>query len=374
MNSDLVRGVFYLMNGQEIYWIWLSKLGLSLKKMAELATLFDYPEELYKASHSTLLYLGVDNATVKILANKNLSKANAILEYCTNNNIQLLCFGDDEYPELLKEIIDFPIVLYVKGDKSVMSSTLPLSMVGSRRPSIYATKTAEKFSFDIASSGMTIVSGMARGIDTICHKGAIRAGKPTIAVLGCGVDVTYPAENEDIKLAIEQNGCVISEFPPGTPPLHTNFPVRNRIISGISLGTFVVEGTLKSGSMITVRMAQEQGREVFTVPTNIDNIRGEGNNLLIQQGAKMVLKVSDVLEEFALSYTDRVNEVLSDREKTYDVLEQSIIDVLNNSVPVNVDEICLVTKQSASVVNSKLTLLEVNGRVKRLPGKNYVLK
>lgn len=362
------------MSGQEIYWLWLSRLGLSLRKAAELSGLFDYPEELYKASQSDLMFLGVDKTAVRLLANKDLSKANSILDSCEKSGIDLVCFDDENYPSLLKEIIDFPLVLYTRGRKELLASPLPLAMVGSRRPSVYASKTAQRFSYDIASAGMLVVSGMARGIDTICHKGALRAGKPTIAVLGCGADVTYPTENEEIKRVIEQQGCVVSEFPPGTPPLHTNFPVRNRIISGISLGTFVLEGTLKSGSMITVRMAQEHGREVFTIPTNIDNIRGEGNNLLLQQGAKMVLKVSDVLEEFALSYTERVNEVLAEREKSYDTLEQAIISVLTSSIPISVDEICRLTKQGAGVVNSKLTLLEVNGRVRRLPGKNYVLK
>lgn len=362
------------MSGQEIYWLWLSRLGLGLKKAAELSQLFDYPEELYKSSQSDLMYLGVDSATTRILSDKDLSRANSILDDCARSGVDLLCLDDENYPALLKEIIDFPLVLYTKGNRELLSSPLPLAMVGSRKPSVYASKTAQKFSFDIASAGMVVVSGMARGIDTICHKGALRAGKPTVAVLGCGADVTYPSENFDVKLAIEQEGCIVSEFPPGTPPLHSNFPVRNRIISGISLGTFVLEGTLKSGSMITVRLAQEQGREVFTIPTNIDNIRGEGNNMLLQQGAKMVLKVSDVLEEFALSYTERVNEVLSEREKNYDVLEQDIIDVLTSSIPVNIDEICRLTRQSAGIVNSKLTLLEVNGRVRRLPGKNYVLK
>lgn len=362
------------MADKQLYWLWLSCSGLGTLKQLEAFRAFGVIENLFAADAAELTRQALDKSIVSKLSLKNLDKAKGILSECAAKDIQVLCYDDPDYPALLKKTIDPPVVLYVRGHLDNMADELPLAMVGTRSPSVYASQIAQQFSYEIASGGLTIVSGMARGIDTLCHRGALRAGKRTIAVLGCGVDIAYPSENSELKRIIEANGAVVSQFPPGTAPHAGNFPLRNSIISGLCLGVFVLEGTLKSGTMITVKLANEQGREVFALPTNIDNIRGTGNNLLIQQGAKMVLRVSDIFEEFALSYTDRMQNSISKSKKLKDPSQQLIVELLNPSVPVQIDDICRRANMSAAAVNSALTMLELSGSVSRLPGKKYILK
>ena len=351
-----------------LYWIWLTQSGLNPIRQRELLTLFGAPKEIYECTSNEYTLKNIDKRDFSHIKNKSLNKATSIWEECLNNNIHLLTYHDENYPELLKQIPDPPMVLYFRGNLG--NDSFPLAMVGTRYPTVYANKMAQKFSLELANAGMTIVSGMARGIDTICHSGALKAGKRTIAVLGCGVDVTYPAENEELKKVIEGNGAVISEFPPGTPPHAGNFPIRNRIISGLSIGTFVIEGSIKSGTMLTVRHALEQDRDVFTIPTNLDNLKGGGNLIMLQQGAKLVMTASDILEEYALNYTEQLVTALAPEMGEKD----PILAALHNSIPMNIDQICKATSLSASVANSMITMLELSGKVVRLPGKCYILR
>ena len=209
---------------------------------------------------------------------------------------EVVTIGDPRYPQPLREIFDPPILLFARGRVELLQS-LMLGVVGTRRPTPYGLAVAERLSGDLAHAGLTIVSGMARGIDTAAHKGALAAGGDTVAVLGCGVDVVYPSENRKLAAEIAAKGLIVSEFPMGATAFPQNFPIRNRIISGMSLGVLVVEGAQYSGSAITAKLAMDQGREVFAVPGNITSKLSWGPNLLIKQGARLVQDWNDVVAE-----------------------------------------------------------------------------
>lgn len=212
--------------------------------------------------------------------------------------ISVVCFNEPSYPEVLKEIPDAPVVLYVKGAYQP-EDHYGIAVVGSRKHTAYGEAVTQRISGELASAGFTVISGMARGIDTFAHKSALASGGRTIAVLGSGLDVLYPSENRGLAEKIAASGCLISEFPPGTQPNRENFPRRNRLISGLSMGVLVVEAAEGSGSLITASIALEQNREVFAVPGNITSRTSAGTNILIRQGARMVLKTDDIIEELA---------------------------------------------------------------------------
>jgi DNA processing protein len=362
------------MDNNALYHIWLTK-ALSLDKLHKVLAVFDTPQKAFDAKDDEIFAAPLESAVKDAISNKDLAAAYKVLEDCDKNGIRPIGLGSEEYPELLAEIIDPPCVLYVKGVLPDLAKSISLAMVGTRHPSVYAVKMAKKFSYEVASGGIIVVSGLARGIDTLCHKGALAANMKTIAVLGCGVDIVYLSENTEIQRLISENGAVISEYPPGVPPLACNFPARNRIISGLSQGVFVVEGTVKSGTMITCRLAQEQGREVFTIPTNLDNVKGSGNIALIKQGAKVVEDVTDVFEEFLMSFPEQALSTMTKKEAVEISDSQRIImRILEPSIPTNVDEICKKAAQGAAEANGNLTILELKGLVVRLPGKNYILK
>jgi DNA processing protein len=217
------------------------------------------------------------------------------LELINKNNITVITDRDESYPENLFNIYDRPPLLYIKGN--LQKEDINIAIVGSRLASTYGKFITERISRELAMKGITIVSGMARGIDSAAHRGAIAAQGRTVAVLGCGLDIIYPPENKNLFSDIVQNGAVISEYPPQTQPLSAHFPARNRIISGISYGVVVVEAGEKSGSLITARLALEQGREVFAVPGSIDSVGSRGTNKLIKQGAKLIENIDDILED-----------------------------------------------------------------------------
>jgi DNA processing protein len=297
------------------------------------------------------------------------------LDDCIKENINIVLLHDNNYPALLSQIDDAPLVLYYRGKISNMAEDFPIAMVGTRRPSVYGVKMALKFSYELASAGMTIISGMARGIDTICHEGALKAGKPTIAVLGCGVDIVYPPENERIKKIIEESGAVISEYPPGTPPLAGNFPVRNRIVSGLSLGVLIVESGERSGTMITAGAASAYNRSLYTLPTNLDNKHGLGNFQAVRDGAQFILSPGDILADFALSEPVRVQKALEQKEENIkDEDSLRILSVLSSSIPMNISTICDRTGLSPSCVSTKLTILEMENKICCLSGKRFILK
>lgn len=287
-------------------WLRLSTIeGMSVRKKCELVTQMGDITRGCTDHEETLLVNQLTAEQYEAFHSESMrNEALRIIERCNKKHIRILPLSHEEYPEMLKYIHDPPLILYVKGRLPQMSG---IALVGSRKASGYGIETAVKLSTELAASGIMVVSGMARGIDTAAHCGALNAGGETAAVLGCGVDIAYPPENSKLMERIAESGAVLSEYPPGTPPATFHFPCRNRIISGMTLGTVVVEASLKSGSLITAHSALEQGREVFAVPGNITHFNSMGTNRLIKDGAKMVLTVDDILDElhFGLSPINR---------------------------------------------------------------------
>ena len=272
--------------------------GLGPAQFNHLLDTFNTPENILGASHSQLSKLGLKPATIESLQQPDAALIELDQRWLEQENHHLISLLDPRYPERLKTVPDAPIVLYVRGDPDYLS--LPqLAMVGSRSPTASGRKTATEFASHLSKAGITITSGLARGIDGACHQGALEGIAGTLAVVAHGLDVVYPAAHRKLAEAITHNGAVVSEFPIGTAPTRGLFPRRNRLISGLSLGTLVVEAALKSGSLITARHALEQGREVFAIPGSIHNPLARGCHQLIRQGAKLVETADDILVELS---------------------------------------------------------------------------
>ena len=280
-----------------------------------------------------------------------------------------IALSDKEYPEYLKEISDPPVVLYVKG-RLLKEDKFSLSIVGARKASSYGKDVAEKFSHDLAKCGFTIVSGLARGIDSAVHSGALKAKGRTIAVLGSGVDIIYPPENRSLADSISESGAVISEFPLSTKPFSSNFPRRNRIISGLTKGSIVVEAGLRSGSLITAGMALEQGRDVFAVPGKALSDQNKGAHVLIKQGAKLTDNIFDVLEEFNID-KEKISNLIYNETLTVNEDEKKVVSILSDE-PKHIDFICRELDNPIQKVLGVLTQLELKGIVKQLQGKMFV--
>ncbi len=305
---------------------------------------------------------------LKALANDEIEKAAA-------KHISIIAYDDPLYPPLLKNIHDPPVVLYLRGNPAVLNCQ-GVGMVGSRAATHYGRSTAEQLANSLVRKGFTIISGMALGIDGAAHKGAMAAEGRTIAVLGCGIDIIYPPGNHKLYQDIVASGAVVSEYPLGTMPENFRFPARNRIISGLSLGVVVVEAANRSGSLITARHALDQGREVFAVPGRIDSVKSAGTHTLLQQGAKLVHSVNDIVEEF--QYTvDRDNQVDHGSEKKRQAIcgqlnrEESSILACLDVYPRTIDEIVRESGLSPQKTNELLLFLELKGIVESLPGKSY---
>ena len=279
------------------YWIWLAQLDLlgSIRKQ-KLLEYFKTPENIYKANKEELLKINGIGEKIcnNIINNKDRELIWKMQFFMQKNNIKFINIIDEEYPEKLKNIYDPPITLFYKGDISLLK-TKCVAVVGSRKASCYGIKIAEKIGKELAQNSHTTVSGLAKGIDTAGHIGAIKSAGKTIAILGTGVDYVYPKENYNLYKTIEKEGLILSEYVVGTKPLATNFPARNRIVTGISDSVIIVEATEKSGALITVDFALEQGKEVFVVPGNIDSEQSKGTNELIRNGALIYTKIDDVL-------------------------------------------------------------------------------
>lgn len=297
------------------------------------------------------------------------------LAWFAEPNRHIITLYDPRYPALLKQIADPPSILFVEGDLSLLSSW-QIAMVGSRNPSASGRDTAYQFARYIAQGDIVITSGLAMGIDAAAHQGALAAQGKTIAVIGTGLDGVYPAKNRSLTNGIIASGAVITEFALGTPPRAENFPRRNRIISGLSLGTVVVEAAMRSGSLITARMALEQGREVFAIPGSIHNPLARGCHRLIREGAKLVETAQDILEELAplagaqrLAETEQVETqgLTLDLDDDYRIL----LEYLGYD-PIEIDTLIQKSGLTAEAVSSMLLLLELQGRVESLPGGRYV--
>ncbi len=295
---------------EELHWLALKLVpGLGTRRSWQLIERFRSPVAVFRASRDELEGAGVPASIARSISS-GCSFDEAVLQHqqVIDTGTTLVPIRDPRYPDALRAIHDPPVLLFVRGRVELLQ-TPTLGVVGTRRPTHYGVAVAERLSTDLARARLTIASGMARGIDTAAHRAALEAGGSTIAVFGCGVDRIYPAENKKLAERIAAAGLLVSEFPMGTPGHPQNFPVRNRIISGISLGVLVVEGAQYSGSSITAKLAMEQGREVFAVPGNITSKMSWGPNLLIKQGAKLVQEWTDVVDELPAGVRRRLGDL-----------------------------------------------------------------
>lgn len=355
------------------YWVALSALpdiGPVLSR--KLLSLFKTPEGIFGAEIEDLLSLdgiGINRAkNIKEFTHWDI--VDNQVKVLKNAGITIVNLHNPLYPEMLREIEDAPVVLYTKGDVQ-QQDRYAIAIVGSRKPSPYGTSVAESIAGELASMGFTIVSGMARGIDSISHRGALRVGGRTIAVLGSGLDVPYPSENRGLMDKITDCGCVISEFPPGTPPDKENFPRRNRIISGLSLGILVIEATSDSGSLITAGYALEQGREVFAVPGNITSPASEGTNELIKRGAILTRKANDIIEELAPVLKGFIRSREKSKIEVTD--EEKILCNFLSGEPKHIDSISRESGLPTSKVLELLLGLELKGAIRQTTGNRFLL-
>jgi DNA processing protein len=354
---------------------------------------FRTPQAIFRASRSELESAGVSGSVAQSIASGCVFEdAAGQHEKMAQAGAVLVALGDPRYPRALREIYDPPIVLFARGRVDLLQS-IALGVVGTRRPTPYGLAVAERLSADLAHAGLTIVSGMARGIDSAAHKGALAAGGATIAVLGCGADVVYPSENRKLAAEIAAKGLIVSEFPMGATAFPQNFPIRNRIISGLSAGVLVVEGAQYSGSAITARLALDQGREVYAVPGNITSKPSWGPNLLIKQGAKLVQDWNDIVAELsAESRRHLIDEgrkriegeqgasgvsaqasLLDDPASELGAAARKALQTLQVDASIHLDDLLEKAEDtSASEMIAALFELEMLGLVKQLPGKNFV--
>jgi len=293
-----------------IYWIWFAELpNLQLWQKHILLEHFHDPEELYHASAEALSVIDdITDDIIKALQNKDLSQAQRILRVCHEKNIRLFALNDSAYPRRLKNTADAPLVLYCKGYLPDLNNTPTIAIVGTRKATPYGMNVSRRIGTQIAACGGIVVSGGATGNDTMALSGALSCKNPVIAVLAGGVDVVYPKSNTALFSEIERQGCLLSQYPPETPHYRWNFPVRNRVLSGLSNGVLVVEAPIGSGALITARAALEQGRDVFAVPGNIDVPTCAGSNALLQDRATPVFSGWDIMKEYEAIYPDKVHK------------------------------------------------------------------
>jgi len=298
--------------------------------------------------------------------------AAAELRQAERQGMTVLCWQDRDYPEWLRHIPNQPVILYLKGDAAALAEP-GISIVGSRAASSYGLRMAETLAGQLARLGITVVSGLAQGIDTAAHRGALKGGGRTVAVLGCGLDLIYPPENRDLYNAIPTRGALVSEYPLGTRPDAFRFPARNRIISGLSRGVVVVEATGKSGSLITANLALEQGREVFAVPGQADSLKSTGCHRLLQDGAKLVTSIADIVGEFSGNPGTWQAEPSAPNPEELEDDEQNILAALE-PYPRSIDEVIVASGLPPERVSELLLMLEIKGYCEVLPGRQYRTK
>lgn len=350
--------------------------GLGFKKLEKLLNVFQDTSHVLKAKKSELLAVdGIDTKVAEGIVNLDKKELSLELRLMEKMGVKAVSVFSDDYPENLKTIYSPPILLYVKG-KIKVEDRDALAIVGTRQPSYYGISICERLAYQLASMGITVISGLARGIDTMAHKGAIKSGR-TIAVLGNGLNYIYPGENKELAEEICENGAIVSEFPMDIPPYRFNFPRRNRVICGLSLGVLVVEASERSGSLITANYALEENRELFAVPGQVDSARSVGSNNLIKQGAKLVEDVDDIIVEIErnLRYRDAYRggkeETAPEAALTED--EKRMKSLLSHE-PLYIDELAKKSNMSVSKVSSLLLSLQLKNVAKELPGKNYILR
>ncbi|OGB89185.1 DNA protecting protein DprA [candidate division WOR-1 bacterium RIFCSPHIGHO2_01_FULL_53_15] len=366
------------MNEDLKYWLAINKIpGLGAVTINKLWGRFESIEAVWRADEKDIFAVeGINRtAAAAFIQSRGQLDPAAELAEVEKQRVSILTLADKNYPKNLKNIYDPPPVLYVKGDL-LPSDGRSLAIVGTRRASRYGLETAKKFAGELAALGMTIVSGLASGIDTAAHQGALEANGRTIAVFGCGVDVIYPPHNKEMSREIESRGALVSEFPMGARGEKGNFPRRNRIISGLSLGVIVVEGHYDSGAMITAKAALEQGREVFAVPGNVGLEQSKGPHWLIKQGAKLVETVEDVLEELNIQLqtsnfkTTNKSQTPKTRPANLTPEEAKIYDALTDESK-HLDSVAAEAGLPVHQASSLLMMLEIKKAVRQLPGKYY---
>ncbi|WP_243370581.1 DNA-processing protein DprA [Geotalea sp. SG265] len=354
------------------YWFALKSVpGVGNVTFRRLLETFETPERVLKASSEELGRVrGISPSLAASIAAHDYRRiADLECVAVAKNGARIVDFMAADYPKILLQISDPPPYLYVKGH--LLGAETSLAIVGSRRASTYGLMTTERLAGELAQNGVTVVSGMARGVDTAAHRGALKAGGRSIGVLGCGIDLVYPPENRPLFREMEEKGALISEFPMGTTPLPENFPRRNRIISGLSKGVLVVEAVQNSGSLITARCALDQGREIFAIPGNINSSNSRGTNLLIKQGAKLVEEVGDILEELHLPKTI-AGEAPAGDSFSLTPQEAGIFTLLAEA-PLHMDEIIFRSELTVSDLSAILLRLELKGAVVQLPGKYFCI-
>jgi DNA processing protein len=344
--------------------------GIGAVRLKALVDFFGRIEIAWQAPADALASAGLPSGVIEnMLSMRGQANLEEILENALKNGIQVITWEDEEYPQRLRTIDQSPPIIYVKGEIT-LDDDWAVGIVGTRRVSAYGRQVTEELATYLANNHITVISGLARGVDAAAHQAILKAGGRTLAVLGCGVDVTYPPEHKKIADAIIENGALISDYPPGTAPESSNFPPRNRIISGLSRAVVVIEAGIESGALITARYAVEQGREVFAVPGSIYAPMSKGTNKLIFDGAAPLLKMDDVLRSLDIEKVQAYKQARLFLPA--DDLEKKILAELGDE-PVHIDEIRAGADISAADAISKLTILELTGHVRNVGGMNYVL-
>lgn len=354
--------------------IWLSSLNISNKNIEKICSQVGDLRNIWYMSANNINKLSNIRSNVKeiIIKNRDGDYIKRVLNILEEQNINVITIYDENYPEDLKNIYDKPLILYAKGS-IIKDDNFALAVVGSRKATSYGKWVTEKIVKELTALGITIISGLAIGIDSIAHRTALESNGRTIAVLGNGLDIIYPKRNKELYREIETKGAIVSEYFLGVAPLQYNFPQRNRIISGLSLGVLIVEAQEKSGSLITAQHALEQGKEVFAIPGNINSIFSKGTNKLIKEGAKLVMDVEDIVEE--LYQLQEKVKIVKKKNIDYSNLSEVEIKVVEliKEGPIHCDSIVLRTGMNISTVNSILTILELKGIIKEIGGRIFAL-
>lgn len=393
----------------KLYWVWAQNaLGISSSvKSDEIVSYFGNAESLYFAGEYEWRLSGIFTpGQINKLKSTTLDAAKKIVSDCQRYRIKIITPDDADYPSMLFKLPNLPLVLYVRGDLDCLKNKIAVAMVGAREASDIGVRIARSLSASLSRSGAVVISGAAKGIDSAAHTGALNVGAKTVAVLGCGFGTDYLPENEPLRREIAHHGALVTEYPPRTPAFGHNFPFRNRIISGLSYGTIVIEANERSGSLRTVNHAIEQGRDIFAVPGDITSSMNMGTNKLLRDGAKPVFNAMDVLEEYAERYPDmldinKIESILTTepetvrtekRKKEEKAEKQAAKNFVKSSTPNNIsekarmifdafseetmqaEELILRTKLSTVDFLSAMTELEILGYIEPLAGKNYKLK
>ncbi|MGN0106962.1 MAG: DNA-processing protein DprA [Hominilimicola sp.] len=386
-----------------LYWLWLTtKFAAGDSKITKLLERFDSIEDIYFSKNFNNIY-GISEKDKPRLMDKDLSKAKVIMERTALKGGKIIVYDDENYPQILKNISNPPYVLYILGKVPELDKVLTIGVVGTRVSSQHGDEVTENLCRNLAQSGVVTISGLAVGIDAVGAWATIDAGGIAVGVIASGIDGIYPHENAELYKAVKEKGCIMTEYPPGTPPFRTNFPVRNRIIAGLSRGVLVTEAPKKSGSLITARCALENNRDVFAVPRRITDTEYLGTNILIQQGAKLVNTADDILAEYPYAVkikpkrknaqkpprvvkaekkkedkaikehkTTKENKEIKEKYSNLNKKDKSIIELLRIK-DMQIDEMSRKLGISVGELNTRLIMLECNGLIKRLPASTYHL-